>query len=120
MSGTIIDTFIKGSDNIISKVLTEDEEAINVAWTEIEIAFIGQGVTQALITRTSDGDGISFASGVLEITPGALTEDLSALAVGRIYNVVATVKTASDIYGVSYGREDSDNKLYMMVSEVPS
>lgn len=108
------DTFVKGSDNIISKTLTEDDSAISVAWTELDVV-----IGPVTLTRTVSERGISFASGIVEITPSEIDEDLSALIVGEKYFVWFVVKTATDTAGVVYGAGDSDVGLIFQIENNP-
>ena len=117
--GNITERLIKGSDNIISLTLTEDGSAIASTATEIVIKlYQGHGLQSALtITRTPTGDGITFVSGLLEITPSDLTEDLSVLVHGRVYRAIITVKTVGEPDGVVFGGADSENKIYFHITQ---
>ena len=108
------DYFIRGSDNIISMTLTEDGDPIATSPTEINVVF--GGIT---ITRTPDGNGISFSGGVLEITPGDLTEDFSGLISGKLYPVEVVIKGPGDLNGVVFGGTDSINKQFFLIDDNP-
>lgn len=115
---SITEHFIKGSDNEITLTLTEDEAAISGAWTDLDIDLCAPNdlsTTVLNISRASNSNGIELTSGVLSIVPGALTETLTPLVVGRLYRVFVTVKTATQTYGADFGRGDSTNQLYFLV-----
>lgn len=116
---SLTETFIKGSDNAISLTLTEDEEAVEGAWDSISI-HIGDP-SLVVITRTNDGDGVTFSvvTGVLTIKPGELTEDISALVNGRLYRVHIVVVSASNPDGVDFGADDSSTRLHFLIDERP-
>ena len=113
--GKLIDHFIKGSNNIISLSLQEDNEDIASVPTGIDI-FIGD----VQITRSPDGNGVTYTAGVVDINPGLLTEDLTSLVAGNQYRVYVTITTAQDVQGVVFGGDDSDDKLYFNVSDAPA
>lgn len=112
------DHFIRDSDNIISLTLTEAGSPIASSPTEITVD-IGDGAL--VVTRTPDGNGISFSGGVLEISPGDLTEavDIAALVAGMVYPVEILIKTAGDLNGVVFGGADSINKQFFQIHDIP-
>lgn len=114
--------WIKGSDNAITLYLLEDDDPILGVWNELRIA-IGDPVLVA-ITRLGDGDGISFAGGTLSIQPGALTaqeilDTNAALRDDRVERVSIRIKSSTDINGVHFGEDDSDDRLYFHIHNPP-
>lgn len=116
--GAVTDYFIRGSDNVISTTLTEDGTPIVVTWTEVTVGFetLRGGRSVLDITRSSETAGFTFQTGVLELTPADLTEDLSVLEDNNLYKIRITVKTAQEPSGVVYAGGDSDNRLFYHVS----
>lgn len=115
--GNVTEHFIKGSDNQIKLILTEDGSAISGAWTRLEV-WIGD----LEIERTTDENGIALntSTGELTITPADLTEDLSSLVVNRLYRVLIVLVDATNDDGALFGGNDSTDRLYFLVSELPS
>lgn len=106
--------FIKGADNQIVLTLTEDDEAISVAWTRLDI-WIGE----LQITRLADGDGVALdpATGILTIRPGDLTEDLSSLVAGSLHRVQIVVTDAANDDGAVFG---VSNPLLFLIADKPA
>ena len=104
---------VRGQDNEIQMTLLESASPINPTWIELEID-IGGVVT---ITRTNEVNGITFSNGIVGITAGKLTEDLSGLYTPWLYPGYVTVKTASDPNGVVYGASDSGNLIWFYVTD---
>lgn len=106
---------VRNSDNTITLNMLENNANVSVTWTQIDIAF--GGVT---LTRTAEEDGITFASGVLDIIPGSLTTAekaaLDALQPASLHRAYITVISALEPSGVQYGAADSDNKLFIYVA----
>ena len=111
----VTERFIKGSDNVITLTLTENDAAIVVTWLQVDI-YIGDGV---VISRTTESGGVGFANGILTITPSGLTEDLSGLLVGKLYRVYIKVSDANSTDGSYFGADDSANKLFFEISDPP-
>ena len=108
------DAFIKGSGNPIELTLKEEGVAISNVPTELVIE-IGSVVT---ITRTPDGDGVTFAAGVLTIVPAELTEDVSGLLDGNLYPVRIKFSDAQNT-DIVYGGNDGTGRIYFLVSTAP-
>jgi len=113
------DSFIKGSNNIITMTLTEDGSPIGSSPTQIDIDFLDvlTGAVILNITRSPTGTGITFSGGVLEIEPGLMGEPLTELVAGELYRIIITIITASEVQGVIYGGDDSDAKQFFLVSD---
>lgn len=112
------EVFIKGSDNQIVVQLTEDGVGISGAWTSLTV-YIGDALT---ITRSANGSGVDLdsATGDLTITPGQLTENLSALIEGQLYPVWVKVASSANPNGVDFGAGDSTSRLYFLIQERPA
>ncbi len=112
--GIHVDTLKKGSDNDITYTLTENGVAITNTPTDLTID-IGGLVS---INRTSfPSNGIAFASGVVTISPGDLTEDLSSLLHDTVHRVKTKFIDGSNSNGVVYGAGDSDDLLYFRIED---
>jgi len=112
------DYFVRNSDNVITLSLTENDSVISSNATEIVIKmYQGYSSQVALtITRTPDGDGVTYSAGVLEVEPSGLTETLTTLVDGRVYSVTVLIKTVLEPDGVLFGGADSDDKMFWHVS----
>lgn len=108
-------TLIKGSNNVVTVTLTEDGSAIGGAWTELDI-YIGTDAFN--IHRTSNGNGVALAAGVLTINPGQLTEDLSTLPSG-LHRAYVRIKTSTNAQGAYWGADDTPGQLHFDVSDPP-
>jgi hypothetical protein len=114
-------TLIKGSDNAVTVVLTNDGDPIVVSWTEIDV-YIGR---PALVTinRTDDEDGVEFAAGELSITPADLLQPerdaIAALADDTLYELWVRVKDAINDDGVDFGANDSEDAVLVYVQSRP-
>lgn len=111
--------FIRDSDNLIKLTLTEDDEAITGAWSELDI-YIGN----VHIHRTADGDGVSLdtSTGLLTISPGDLTTDEKAeLALLRrwSYKTQIVVTSVLNDDGAVFGGDGSET-LYFNISDKPA
>lgn len=111
----ITEHLVAGSDNTITLTLTEASSPISLVWTQLDVVF--GGVT---ITRTANGDGITFSGGVLNLIPGSLTTAekavITALPKPKLFRTYITVTAASEPSGVVFGASDSENKLYLYVT----
>ena len=96
---------------MLQVTLTADDVAITTTWTQIVI-YIGT----ITITRTSNGAGVNLTSGVLQITPADLTETLTDLTNDR-HRVTIRVRDAGNTTGIYYAADDSDEHLYVDVSD---
>ena len=112
----ITEHLVQDSDNTITLTLTEAGSAIALSWTRLDIAF--GGVT---ITRTVNENGITFNSGVIDLTPGSLSTAekvlVTALVKPKLYRTYITVIADTEPSGVVFGASDSDNKLYLYVTD---
>lgn len=106
----VLEKFIKGSDNEITLNLLEADSPVMLSWTSLTIQ-----VGSFSITRSGNGNGVDFTDGVLTITPGDLTEDVSALANVR-HRVYVDVISPSTPNSVVFGADDSESALYFSVS----
>lgn len=114
----ITEAFIKGSNNLITLTLTEDDVPISTDWTELAILIYNPhtGILVSTITRTSSSDGVIFSGGILTINPGLMTELLTELVAERLYRVKIRIKDAGHQVGVWFGDEDSKDRLYFIVT----
>lgn len=117
----VTEHLVKESDNIITMTLTEDDVAVTGSWTQIDVHMLDLRDASVLtITRTSEADGIGFSSGILTITPGDLTEDLSVLNANNLYRSYIQVTSSSALNGDYFGGSDTnDTKLYLYVTDPP-
>ncbi len=111
-----VDRFIKGSDNDITLTLTEDGTAISNTPTDLTVDI---GGLVSINRTTFPSNGIAFASGIVTITPGDLTEDLSALLDGTVHRVKVVFIDGSNPNGIVYGGNDSANLQYFEISTTP-
>lgn len=106
--------YIRGADNVVTLNLRED--GANIApgsWSRLEI-WIGD----LEIERTENANGVNLSvAGVLTITPAKLTEDDSVLVVGELYRVLVCLVDPSNTDGVWFGGDDSDDKMWFLISE---
>lgn len=109
---TVTEYFIKNSDNAITLTLTEDGNPAVISWTSLTVQ-----IGTVSITRAADGDGITFASGILTIIPGQLTEDLTDLRADDTLRVFVRVISAGAPTGVIFGADDSDSVLQFAISD---
>lgn len=111
------ENFIKAGDNVITLTLTEAGSPTALAWTSLTIDVLkarsGENVTS--ITRTSDGNGVTFSSGVLTINPPDLSEGVASFEAGKLYRVKVRVISPTTPTGAVFGDEDSTDKLYFYV-----
>ena len=116
MSQVLDEYFIKGSDNKITLTLREDAVAISETPTELAI-YIGDDPNNPVVTMTRAapiGDGVSYAAGVVEITPADLTETLADLIPGSKHRVFIVVKTSADPNGVVFGQDDDEGSTELV------
>ena len=108
---------LKGSDNEVAVLLTQDDVPLIVSWTELSV-FIGRKPYLVTITRAAPGsNGVDLASGILTIRPSDLTEDLSALKNGQLYPVIVEVKDGTSTLGNHFAAADSENRLFFHITE---
>ena len=119
----ITEHFIKGSDNVITLTLEEDDVAITGSWSALNIHFCNPADPETAIltiTRASSSNGIALSSGVLTIRPRALSETLTDLIAGRLYRIFVKVTDATtNTVGAYFGEEDSTERLYFLVTDPP-
>lgn len=119
----ITEHWIKGSDNAIRILLYENDVLLGGAWTEVQVT-IGHPTAAMTLTRTADGNGISFASGTLQIIPAQLTPAeitaAASLVTGNLYRVLIRIKSSTNPNGVDFGFDDSDDQVYFLVHERPA
>ena len=112
----ITEHLVADSDNTITLTLTEDDDPISVAWTQLDIVF-----SSVTITRTANGDGVTFSAGVLNIIPGSLTTAEKALITAvpkpQLYRAYITVTADTEPSGVVFGASDSENKLFIYATD---
>lgn len=115
----ISEQLIRGADNQIKLVLTEDGVPISGAWTGLDIH-----IGDVVITRTADGDGVtlSTSTGMLIINPADLTAPevaaLDALNKNRSYKVQIVVTSVLNDDGAVFGGNGSDG-IYFFISDKP-
>ncbi len=115
-----LDTFIKGSNNVLTAKVYEQGSLLTDDWDDLESISVDIGGL-LLITRTADEDGLVYVPGIIKLTPGDLVEDLTPLIVGPIKRLVKFVfKTPSLPHGVVYGDRDTDTKLLWTISQNPA
>lgn len=116
----ITEHWIKGSDNAIRILLYENDVLLSGAWTEVQVT-IGHPTAILTLTRSADGNGISFSSGTLQIIPAQLTPaeltSAAELAAGNLYRVLIRIKSTTNPNGVDFGFDDSDDQVYFLVHE---
>lgn len=111
-----IEHFVKGSDNVITLTLQENGIPVSGAWTALDIYIGSDGFN---IHRTANGAGITFNSGVLQIRPSQLSEDMAPLPNGT-HRVYIKVKDAvTNTVGAYFGASDSPDPLYFDVTDPP-
>ncbi len=121
MVESVIEQFIRGSDNQIKVILTEDGSPIVGEWTDLEIFVDGV----SMITRTVDGDGVTLSAitGVLTINPGDLTAPekalFDALTAYQFYPVEIVVTSTAADDGAVFGGNGS-TRIKFQVSDKPS
>lgn len=114
-----IEYFIRDSDNQIKMTLTEDDDPVIGAWTELDIYFGG-----VALHRTADGDGVSLntSTGLLTLTPSDLTAlekaDIAELSTRKSYAVRIVVKSALNDDGAVFGGSGS-GKIIFLLSDAP-
>ena len=108
---TIEETFIRGSDNKMTIDLGEAGVPIPDAFTQIDLH-----IGPLTITRTTNENGISLASGKLEITPGDMVagDNLDQLPNGPHVTYIRVI-TPTETNGVWWGAADSDNRIQITV-----
>lgn len=114
------DLFFKGLDNPVSWALQNDGVTITNVATELRI-YIGDPIVAPVITRaTLPANGVSYASGVVTVVPADLTEDLSALIIGRSYPVRILMIDAGNPNGVLFGEAGQPNTVNALISALPT
>lgn len=121
----LIERFVRDTDNQVSITLTESGTPISGAWTGLDI-FIGAGLSeQVTLTRSSDADGVTLATGgtgVLTINPGDLTAEektaVDALLLNHKYRVKIVVTTSTNDDGAVF--PDEDSRLYFLIHDKPT
>ena len=112
----ITEHLVANSDNTITLGLTENSAPIATAWTLLQVAFGG-----VLLSRTVNENGITFNAGTLDIIPGSFTTaekaDIDALVKPELYRAYVTVYADTEPSGVVFGASDSENKLYLYVTD---
>lgn len=110
--------FIRGSNNIITLGLREDNELVtDLEPTEILIDI--QGAT--VLRREPIGQGVTFNAGVLEINPGQFTEqELEPIKDGVRYRVRILLIAPLEPNGLVWGGNDAPQKLFFTFSTAPT
>lgn len=118
----VLEQFIRNSDNQIKLTLTEDEEAISGAWSELDI-----WIQDVHIHRTADGDGVELntSTGVLILTPSDLLpaelDAVAELSTMRPHRVRIVVTSVLNDEGVVFGGgTGAAMNIYFHVSDKPA
>lgn len=115
----IAEQLIRGSDNQIRIVLTEDGSPLIGNWLTLDIHF--GGVT---IHRDVNGNGVTLdsATGLLTITPADLTAPeiaaIDELTTSNSYRVQIVITSVLNDDGVVFGGKGSDG-IFFFVSDRP-
>jgi hypothetical protein len=110
--------FIRGSNNLIELILTEDDDPILGVWNTVRI-HIGRPSVEIWERNSPGGDGITFDSGVLAINPGLLLPGESDDLDEDLYPLWITVESSADVQGVDFGAPDSEDQFFFQVTDRP-